>query len=237
MGINELVRETDGIYQSALEVSFNCSQEMNIIIYKPDSIFYYDIRAIINTIKSEHINNPERVYSLIKLVYQRLKSALVIVEKIENVNHLFEWKEDRKKEDIPQFEINFQIFTEFVSELTYQFFALFPELGEIYHPFEDSKKVYSNSNTRESHKENGNKLTEEQKRVITELLKEHIESHIYRHLKDEKKYIDITEKEFINFLNTEQGYNLNPNKRFTPLSNLSIPIKLKSDFVLLKGEF
>lgn len=79
-------------------------------------------------------------------------------------------------------------------------------------------------------------LTEQQILVLDELLRSHSETHVYRFLKDDKRYIDITEKAFVEFLN-ERGFNKSPNTRFAQRNTLNIPTKLIDDFDRITRDF
>lgn len=82
------------------------------------------------------------------------------------------------------------------------------------------------------------RLTEKQIIVIDALLSNPDNKlvWVYRFLKDEKKFIDITEKEFRRFLNEERNYNLKVDGRFTPRSGISIPLHLEEEYTKILSE-
>jgi hypothetical protein len=74
-------------------------------------------------------------------------------------------------------------------------------------------------------------LTDKQKELITLLLnKGYKDSHIFRYLVEEVRFIDLSESSYIEYLNNEQNANYKPSKRFTQLKDLQIRQELKETF-------
>jgi len=203
----DLLKHFDLVYPYNWEIEII---KIRSIFFKEELVFKDCLRVIENLKERYTYGNP----AFFTEQFENIKSVHLKVEKNINSNDL-----DKRVEEYVTHVI--QKRDEIIESL----------INSIKHQDLDTNQEKPKKPFRDKETENTNLLTHTQINIIEKLInKGHKDVHIYRFLKDEVQFINISESEFVRFLNEHHERNYKTTKRFTALSSITIPIELRSYF-------